>query len=307
MSTTVINNMLNAIPSNAANKTGGMYINIVKNEFIILDNEIKIPRIPVTSLSYNDALTFIPDIIPLIPAFLYNHILLQQRHPANELHSLHFVSLLQGRLVNFYHILRIDFKFGGDSSSIIEPGSNDYYPSYTTNRLYYKSRLIPTLQYSPEPIIPMKLIQSITTESDQFFHTYALFDDIDTSKITRELNTLLPDIDAIPESLYPFVVFDYYTACMNVIYPDSHELAWAIAVYEPLFFIIASHYIDLNTIIPYHAIKKAFPDFFHTASDTLMPEDILLNIFQTYFKRFSFSRDEQCMLKGWWQFVIAPQ
>jgi hypothetical protein len=306
MSTTVINSMLNAIPSNAANKTGGIYINIVKNEFIILDNEINIPRIAVPSLPYDDALTFMPSIVSLIPAFLYNHILLQQRNPANELHSLHFASLLEGKLLHFYHILRIDFKFGGDSSSVIQPGSNDYYPSYTTNRLYYKSRLIPTLQYSPEPIIPIKLIQSITTESDQFFHTYALFDDVDTAKITHELNTLLHAF-TIPENLYPFVVFDYYTACMNIVYPDSHELAWAIGVYEPLFLIIASHYIDLNAIIPYHAIKKAFPDFFTIVNDKLIPEDNLLNMIQTYFKRFSFSRDEQCMLKGWWQFVIAPQ
>ncbi|HQL42978.1 MAG TPA: hypothetical protein PL073_03705, partial [Spirochaetota bacterium] len=183
---------------------------------------------------------------------------------------------------------------------------NDYYPSYTTNRLYYKSRLIPTLQYSPEPIIPIKLIQSITTESDQFFHTYALFDDVDTTKVTHELNTLLHAF-TIPENLYPFVVFDYYTACINIVYPDSHELTWAMAVYEPLFLIIASHYIDLNAIIPYHAIKKAFPDFFTIVNDKLIPEDNLLNMIQTYFKRFSFSRDEQCMLKGWWQFVIAPQ
>jgi len=300
-----INNYIRLIDAQNANKTGNIYISVLKNEFIMLNEEISIPKIPVSKLSYIEALPIAQTIIPLIPLFLFGHTLLEERQPAHELHSLHFIRLLEGRCINFYHVLRVDFKFGGDSSAILEPGNNDYYPSYRTNRLYYKSRLVPTFKDPSMPITPIKLIQSITTESDQYFHTYAMFDDIDTSNITNEFIKTLPDIFSIPSNLYSFIVMDYYTACMNIPNPIPLELDRAVIIFEPLFFIIASHFIPIDSIISLHELEAHFPELIAIKDQKLVPTPNLIQMAKEYFNRYSLTRDEQCMLKGWWQLVIA--
>ena len=300
-----INNYIRLIDEHHGNKTGNIYINILKNEFIMLNEEIVIPKIPVSKLSYTEALPIVQTIIPIIPQFLLGHTLLEERQPPHELHSLHFVRLLEGRCINFYHVLRLDFKFGGDSSSIIEQGNNDYYPVYRTGRLYYKSRLVPTLKDHSTPITPIKLIQSITTESDQYFHTYAIFDDIDTSQQTNEFIQTLPDIFPIQATLYPFIVMDYYTACMNVPNPVPDELNRACTIFEPLFFIIASHFIPIDGISPIDTIASTFSGLLEIQDNKFIPTPNLIQMSKEYFSRYSLSRDEQCMLKGWWQLVIA--
>lgn len=305
MEINTINNYIRLIDAQTVNKTGNIYINILKNEFIILNEEIVIPKIPVSQLSYSEALPIVKTIIPLIPQFLLGHIVLQERQPSHELHSLHFIRLLEGRCINFYHVLRLDFKFGGDSSAILEPGNNDYYPSYRTNRLYYKSRLVPALKDNSTPITPIRLVQSITTESDQYFHTYAMFDDIDTSRQTNEFIQALPDIFSVPSTLYPFIVTDYYTACMNVPNPVPEELRSAVTIFEPLFFIIASHFIPVAEIFPIDKLKARFPDLLEIKDDKLIPTPNLVGVFREYFSRYALSRDEQCMLKGWWQLAIS--
>ncbi|MEJ5361352.1 MAG: hypothetical protein WHV26_04755 [Spirochaetota bacterium] len=304
MAVNQINNYIRLIDAHNVNKTGNIYINILKNEFIMLNEEIIIPKIPVSKLSYNEALPIAQTIIPLIPLFLLGHILLEERQPAHELHSLHFVRLLEGRCTNFYHVLRLDFKFGGDSSTILESGNNDFYPSYRTSRLYYKSRLVPTLKDPSTPITPIKLIQSITTESDQYFHTYAIFDDIDTSDITSKFIKTLPDIFSIPFNLYPFIVMDYYTACMNIPNPVPPELERAVTTFEPLFFIIASHFIPIDSIISLNDLEDNFSELIEIKNHELVPTPNLIQLSREYFNRYSLTRDEQCMLKGWWQLVI---
>ncbi len=303
MSPDQINNLIRHIDAHHSNKTGNIYINILKNEFIMLNEEIIIPKIPVSQLSYTEALPIVQRIIPLIPEFLIGHTLLQERQPSHELHNLHFIRVLEGTCINFYHVLRLDFKFGGDSSTIIEPGNNDYYPSYRTNRLYYKSRLVPALKESSPPITPIKLIQSITTESDQYFHTYAIFDDIDTSHITEEFIHTLPDIFPIPAHLYPFIVMDYYTACLNVINPVPEELNRAVTIFEPLFFIIASRFVPVESFIPPSELEANFPDFLEIDANMLRASDTLISLAKEYFSSYSLNRDDQCMLKGWWQIV----
>ncbi len=305
MAVTRINNYIRLIDAHNVNKTENIYINILKNEFIMLNEEIIIPKIPVSKLSYNEALPIVQTIIPLIPQFLLRHTLLEDRQPAHELHSLHFVSLLEGRCINFYHVLRLDFKFGGDSSAILEPGNNDFYSSYKTNRLYYKSRLVPTFKDPSPPITPIKLIQSITTESDQYFHTYAMFDDIDTSDITNEFIKTLPNIFSIPSNLYPFVVMDYYTACLNIPNPVSPELNRAVTTFEPLFFIIASRFIPVDSIIALLDLEDNFSELIEIKNHEFVPTPNLIQLSSEYFNRYSLTRDEQCMLKGWWQLVIT--
>ncbi|MCX8123940.1 MAG: hypothetical protein N3F66_07215 [Spirochaetes bacterium] len=304
MSVSRINHSIHHIDPNSKNQTGNIYINILKNEFIMLNKEIIIPKIPVSHLSYDDAFPIVQTIIPFIPLFLLHHTLLNERNPQHELHSLHFATLLEGTLINFYHVLRIDFKFGGDSSTIIEPGNNDYYPSYRTSRLYYKSRLVPTLKIPSPPITPIKLIQSITTESDQYFHTYAMFDDIDTSHITNKFITMLPDIFSIPAHLYPFIVMDYYTACMNIPNPLPEELTTAITIFEPLFLVIASRCIPIESIIQIKDVIQSFPELLEIKDQEFIPTNNLIHIAKEYFGRYSLSRDEQCMVKGWWQIGI---
>ncbi len=301
--------LIDSIRGNPVNRTDNIYINIIHNEFITFPDEITIPRIPVKELDYIQGLDIMSDLVPEIPEFFIGHEFLKNRIPAAEEHSLHFKKKLQGKCLDFSHMFKIDLKFGGNPDTIIDKGNSDFYPSFTTNRIYYKSLLIPEStihRTNTSPVIDPVRIQEIDeVESDQFFHTFAIFDETDRGVVTKGFyDTLdLPsEIFGLSPSLYPMLEYDYFTACFNVINPSPEELITAAEIFEPLFLLLYGRQRNLNGIVNPEAVQDYHHSLLKIKGQQIDPTDAFISLLKDYFHTYQFTRDDEMILKGWWKF-----
>ena len=289
--------------------TGGnlsqdIYINVIHNEFMTFEGTVDIPRLPVSEISNYLSYNIIGNLFPKIGKFLQNHIMLEQRNPGSEQHSIHLVRHLRGHVIPFCHIIRLDMKFSGDPSAVIERGNSHYYPSYHTDRIYYKSRLVPLDRWDENgTFIPRRIYDMAQADSDQYFHTYAIFDDINRGELTRKLcDAAGTDLFPVSLDLYPFLVFDYFTACMNVLLPTEKELNLALEMFEPLFIYVYSKFRDSSDII--HENES---DLFINRLEIHDGAFVLTPSFRMeladYFGRKKLVRNDTLALKGWWKFT----
>ncbi len=303
-----IQELINSLDSPDKNNAGDIFLNAISNEFITFNGTIKIPRLPVKELDYDLAVDIIKDLIKYLPDFFYDHSILEKRKPPSEQHSLHFVQLISGKHIYFIHIFKIHLKFSGDTSNIIEQGNSDYYPSYTTNRIYYKSKLIPEnsiLRHGKNIIdfTPIRLKDSASIESDRNFFTSTVFDEMDTKSITIELNKLIDsDLFKISPKLYPYISFDYFTAAFNILYPDQEEIRKGLDIFEPLFIYIYSNYLSYSKIITEKDIIEKFGNELDLKNNKVFLKDQFLDKLKSYFGRYSLYRDDDMILKGWRKF-----
>lgn len=302
-----IQKILYNIDINKINKTDKIFLNAIKNEFIRINSHLRIPKISVNKLDYNLGSKIIEDIIDIIPEFLYGHILLERRKPASEEHNLHFIKLIKGRVIDFIHIFKIDFKFGGNSVNIIEKGDTNNYPYYSTDRLYYKSRLIPIAKNNnPLDFESIRLIESNYIESDKLFFTSTIFDEVNKSVITEEIEKKINlNVFNISQKLYPFIVYDYFTACFNVLWPGINQINEAAEIYEPVFIILYSKYNNINNLASIEELNRLFIDSIIIDYDNLKINDLFIEKLHEYFKKYSIYRDDELMLKSWWRIDIA--
>ncbi len=305
-----IHKLLSDIDIAAENRIDKIFLNAIKNEFIKVPGEIVIPKIHVKDLDYGTAFSILKDIEYFLPEFLYGHTILEARKPPSEQHSLHFIRSIKGQAIDFIHILKIDLKFGGDSINIIEKGSPTSYPSFRTDRVYYKSRLVPVKSIKVHKTItdfqPIRLFRSDYIESDKHFFAAAIFDDVDKSAVTGEINEAVNlDVFSISRDLYPFIVYDYFSACLNVLYPVTEEIEKSAALFEPVFLFIYSKYNDLNDLIDNIRLSGIFKDSLEFDNEGLKLTAFHLDRLREYFNRFVIARDNELMLKGWWRFDIS--
>jgi hypothetical protein len=305
-----IQEIINGIDRNKKNNTGDIHINIVKNEFVTFNGSIVIPKIWVKELAYDISVDIVRNISEYIPEFLFGHMFLAKRKPAAELNTLQFVRRIEGKLIDFIHMFKIDFKFGGDSSNVIEKGDTAFYPSYKTNRVYYKSRLIPVRKQAQGPLPgdfeALKLQDSTYVETDQHLHTFAVFDDLNVKEITTEIFARLDlDVFNLSRRLYSFIEYDYFTSCMNVVKPDIAGIEAAAELFEPLFCIIYSRYRSVDGLGKADDITGCFPEKLVIANGELKAGDAFVEYMKKYFGRFSHERDDDLVLKGWWRFVVS--
>ncbi len=87
--------------------------------------------------------------------------------------------------------------------------------------MYFKSRLIPESGHGErsddESIIALRLFESDSVDSDHYRHTNAIFDETQDKELTKRINSHLErELFSISPELYPFLVYDYFTACLSV-------------------------------------------------------------------------------------------
>lgn len=301
-----IQEQIDSIKTTFFNQTSDIYINAIHNEFIILNNKINIPKISVKELDYKNSIPIIKNIIQYIPEFLYGHTILRKRKPASEQHSLHFIKKFSGKLLNFTHIFKIDLKFSGDPTNIIEKGNTEFYPSFITDRIYYKSRLIPeNVVGSPtSDFTPIRLKSFETVESDQYFHTFAIFDELNTIDISKEFNEKFDsEIFSISPTVYPFIVYDYFTSCFNVTYPTNNEIKKAIEIFEPIFIYLYKQYKNINDLSSLDKLVEIFNKELIISNDSLtLNPDFLIQL-KNYFSQFNLFRNDELLLKGWQKII----
>ncbi len=286
-----------------------IYINVIHNEFMTFDGIVDIPRLPVSEIDTGSTRIILEKLTPFIGTILSDHIILEKRNPPSEQHSIHLVKKLQGRILPFCHIMKLDMKFSGDPAGIIERGNSDFYPSYRTDRVYYKSRMIPLSSWDDDgKFHPLRIHDTTGVESDLYFHTYAMFDDINRKELTDELcETAGNDLFLLSTTLYPFLVFDYFTACLNILEPVEEELQLAIDLFEPLFLYIFAAQKDVAQIASADSIASLFPGCLLIQDGSLvMSEKFRLDL-KSYFGRKKLVRDDTLALRGWWKFVPDGQ
>ena len=301
--------LIDSISPDAENRITGTYINAVHSEFVTLSKTFEVPQIPVKELSPDLALEVIGPIVEAVPQFLRGHVILPERVPAAEQHSLHFVKKIPGRLIDFCHIFKIDLKFGGNPDNIIERGNSDLYPSYRTDRLYYKSMLIPESSIHRNErgafLEPIRLQQVDSIESDEFFHTFAIFDEVDKKGITKSILQSLDfpeDFFPISTGLYSFINYDYFTSCFNVLHPTEENLKQGAELYEVIFLSLYSHLRNIRSLVTPQAVGEEFGDLLRARGVSFDMTKSFLASARPYFEKYSLVRDDDLALNGWWKF-----
>ena len=297
-----VQGILDSISPDALNNVGDIYINTIYNEFIFINGTIEIPKIPVQELNVADSGKILRAIIPFIPEFLVHHKIPLKRIPPADQHFLHFTRVFQGRLINFRHLFKIDLKFSGNPDGIIAKGNSSFYPSYRTDRIYYKSRLIPE-KASSDTFSPLRLVKQSDFVSDENFFISTLFEDINRNKLSLEICEKLPaEIFAVSPKLYPFLVYDYFTACLNVLLPTEKNIHDAILIFEPLFFFIYSRFKDISELTTMEEIHKNFGDCFNPDTTELVLSEIFIEKLKKYFSGLVLVQTEEMAIKRWRKF-----
>lgn len=295
-----INRIIESIDPKQRNRTGELYMNAVQNEFITISKILQIPRLEVRSLDYSRAVGIVENLADVIPEFIRGHRLLENRKPAAEQHSLHFIMKIPGRVLDFIHIIRIDLMFGGDSSNVIERGDTNFYPSFRTDRIYYKSKIVPVREASDDDFESIRLKEHEHVESDYYFHTYALFDEFESREASKNLcGKFDPGIFNISLDLYQFISYDYFTACMNVLYPDEAELVRSAGLFESMFIFLFSKHRDIRELMPVDAIRETFRAELEYDEDGIVMTDEFTGRLIEYFHRFRLFQNDNMLLKGW--------
>jgi hypothetical protein len=297
--------LLEGIGPESRNATGDIHLNIIKNEFILINGLVTIPHLPVKEMDYAAAMPVMRELVDYMPKFLCGHVPLVRRRPASEQHSVQVVRLIGGEFIDFIHLFSINLRYGGGEGTVLSMGDSTRYPAFKTDRIYYKSRLIPVRRVaavSLEDFSPVRLIESAYIESDQAFHTFAAFDDMDPRDATRGIYSRmkLDDIFSTSQDLYPFISFDHFTACLNVPDPLPTKLLRACELYEPLFIYIYGQYREAAEIAPLETLAGRLP--LELVDGRLECTGVLRDDLRRWFGRYTLVRDDDLALKGWWRF-----
>jgi len=301
-----INDLINLINENDKNKFQGIFLDVLLVEFFSLKNELYIPKISVRELDYKTGLTISKYLVDILPEYLFKHTLLVKRKPISEQYSLQFIKLLPGQIIDFIHIIRFDFKLTGGYGKIKDKGDNKTFSSYTTDRIKYKSRLVPVPKNSDPYMVESIKLRSyleIDTRSEKF--TAVFFDEFSPAEICLDFNMKAgEDIFSISPKIYPFLFYDYLTVCMNVLDPTVHRLEKAAEIFEPLFFYLYYLYREDDHFIEKSKIE-IFDKYLDISDSGISQKELLKNNLKEFFSCYSIFRDEDMMLKGLRKIIIS--
>lgn len=293
-----IKDILSRLSLNDFNRQEGIYLDEVLNLFLKLKDEFTVPGIPVKELDYIQGAVLFEEVIRQAPLYFYGHNFMEKRKPAAEEHSLQFYRKIEGLIVDFVHIIRVNFRFTPGSGSIISQGNSGTYPSYKTDRLFYKSRLVPVKKGSdPEEIQSVKIKDADAQEADNRLFTSVVFDESSSGSMSVELSMKAgPDVYPFPAKIYPFVFYDYFTACLVLPDPLPDVLEKGAEIFEPLFFYIYSNYRDIRQYPGF--TSEAFSGSLNIENDLVsLTGDYAVKL-KNFFSRYSIYTDEALMLKG---------
>jgi hypothetical protein len=301
-------NLLRALKTEQVNDICGIFLDETLREFFCLNTPVVIPAIPVSSIKHNNAADILNVISRVIPAFMAGHSYLEKRNPVSEEHSIHLACRARGKAVDFIHMLRLDFKFSSNSGTIVKKGDSNTFPSYSTERIYFKSRLVPVCRGgTADGFESVKLRESVRVEagtSDRRLFTSVLFDDFSSREISTELSRKPGDIFKVPVTIYPMLVYDYFTACLNVPGLEYGGLAEAAAVFEPLFISLFSDVRGCDHSLVIEGLE-AWPDCISSSDGGVFLKPEFTRILKSYFSRYSLFTDDDLLLRGWKKIIFG--
>ena len=300
-----INDLISLIDENDKNKFEGIFLDVLLTEFISLKDDIHIPKISVSELDYKTGLIISKYLTDILPEYLFKHHLLKKRKPASEQYSLHFIKPIHGRIIDFIHIMRFDFKLTGGYGKIKNKGDNKTFPDYTTDRIKYKSRLVPVPKNSKPYMIEsikLKPYLEIDTECEKF--TAVFFDEFSPAELSLDFNIKAgEELFSVSPRIYPFLFYDYFTVCMNIPDPTADKLEKAVEIFEPLFFYLYYIYRDDTHFIEKNEIK-IFDKYLDISDSGITRKELLKDNLKQFFSCYSILRDEDMMLKGLRRIIV---
>lgn len=301
-----INSMISGIGDKERNRINGVFLDETLMEFYQLADAMPVPPVPVSELDYTTGIEIVKSLILLIPEYLRGHSLLEKRKPSSEQHSLQFFKPVIGKIIDFVHILRFDFKLTGSDGRISGRGDNRTFPQYNTDRIRFRSRLVPVAKGSdPSHIDSLRMKSRLEVDTDGKRFTSVFFDEFSTSEISIDFSSKAgTDIYSVPLKIYQFIAYDYFTACLNIPDPLYTRLDSSAAIFEPLFFYLYFKYRERNHEI---AIKElADWNRYLNLTETGVEQKILLHDqLKDNFSRYTIYRDDDLLLKGLRKILIS--
>ncbi|MBP7901410.1 MAG: hypothetical protein KA015_01200 [Spirochaetes bacterium] len=286
--------------SGRLNTKGEILLNERKNEFYKFEGNIEVPRISVNGISSEQKIMLSERISRIIPEFLNDHSIIFEPKPAAETLFIHFAKHLKGRQMDFIHLFKIDFKFSGNPDSMIEKGDNFNYPSYCTDRFYYKSYLLPVYSFDEDisefRTIPLFKEVSHKSENDGFF-TYALFDDVDVDVYDKIISESLKEFTfPVPKGIFRFISYAYFTAAFTVLNPFNSILNESAELFEIIFLKLMK-----DNDIESTADINAFSENLYIENGRLNYTDSFIDKFNRYLGRYSLITNEEYLLLNSWK------
>ncbi len=303
-----ISRLLSLITDSDKNLIAGIFLDETLVEFFYLNKDISVPSIPVGELDYYTGIDISRNLISVIPEYLYEHALLEKRKPAAEQHSLQFIKMIPGRLIDFVHILRFDFKITGGHGALSGKGDNQTFPPYNTDRIRFKSRLVPIVKGSePFQIDSLKLKSELRVDKNEIRinPTSVFFDEFSSTEISIDFSAKSGnEIFPISAKLYQFISYDYFTACMNIPDPSVSKLNRAVEIFEPLFFFLYFQYRE-----GLHEIEKnqlsIWGEYLNLNEYSVTQSPLLKESLRDFFSLYTLYRDDELMLKGLRKFIVS--
>ncbi|HEY1405905.1 MAG TPA: hypothetical protein VF857_04790, partial [Spirochaetota bacterium] len=292
----LIDNLVSLIDSSQRNSCGVTYLNEVKNEILSLNRFIPIPRIPVGHIHFDEIAPAVKDLCAIIPEYLKGHTLLAKQKPPSETHFLHFVKRYKGISRDFIHLFKLDFRFTSDMGKNYHDGTADYYPSYSVERVPYKSFLIPVEKIEDESgritdFSAARILKKEDIEGDRHFMTHMIFDEFDPTELNEKIADLAGrDIFPFSLRLYPLLVYGYFSVCMNIPYPDDSEIIDALYVFEPIAEKIIASFGDPNRLAE---VVSSHPGELVVKDDALAYTETFAARAKKYFSRYSLFQDDE--------------
>jgi hypothetical protein len=297
--TGIIDSLVSRIGDDERNRISGIYLDETLMEFFSLENEMPVPPISVSELDYGTGAGITENLIHVIPEYLRGHTLLEKRKPSSEQHTLQFVKAVQGRLIDFVHILRLDFKLSGNYGRISGKGDNQTFPPYNSDRIRYKSRLVPVVKGSDASLIEsVRLKSHLEVDTDGKRFTSVFFDEFSSTEISIDFSMKAgSDIFSIPPKIYQFIPYDYFTACMNIPDPAASKLEKAAELFEPLFFYLYFQYRERHHEIDEKQLSIC-DEYLECSGTGVSQKPLLQESLRDFFTRYTLYRDDDLMLKG---------
>ena len=292
--------LITANQNNKVNVSGEVLLNERKNEFYKFESSIEIPRISVNGMSRDQKIVLSERICGILPEFLDNYSVIFDPKPAAETLYIHFAKKYKGRKLDFIHLFKIDFKFSGNPDSMIEKGDNFHYPSYRTDRFYYKSYLLPVYSSDDDisefKTIPLFKEVSHKSESEGFF-TYALFDDVDIELYDKIIADSLGDFTfPVPQGIFRFIRYAYFTAAFAVLDPFAHKLKEAVDFFEIIFIRLMK-----DNEVDFEFDSDNFSESLISKDGKMYFTESFISKFNEYIGRYSLVTGEDNLLLNSWK------
>lgn len=300
-----IEKMLGSAADKGKNSITGIFLDETLSEFYQLNKDITLPHLPVKEIDIKNSHDLAGLLIPQIPEYLAGHTFLEKRKPSSEQHSLHFIRHIEGAVVDFVHIIRFDFRFSGRRGRIIDKGDSERYPSFATDMLYFKSQMVPVYKGSePAELASVRLKESIEVESDKRLFTSVIFDEYSSREISIELSRRAgTELFSIPLKIYPFVNYEYFTACLSIPDPTPERITVSAQIFEPLFLYLYFNYRTSNDNIDIESIGR-LDNSLEMIEDKISLKSRFLLDLKDYFSSYTLTTDDELLLKGWKKFGI---